>query len=81
MNIEQDEQDHFDRKATELYLNYLKCIVDYIDEIQPKKMIEAFREHLEKLNSKQNPRFETYTINELLKVAFLFRINPNDFVI
>ena len=46
-----------------------------------RKMIDAFREHLEKLNSKQNPRFETYTVNELLKCCFIFRINPNDFVI
>ena len=32
MNIEQEEQDDFDKKATALYLEYLKCIVDYIDE-------------------------------------------------
>ena len=37
MDIEQNEQDDFDKKASELYLNYLKCIVDYIDEVQPKK--------------------------------------------
>ena len=40
MNIEKEEQDDFDRKAIELYLNYLKCIVDYIDEEIQRKEID-----------------------------------------
>ena len=33
MDIEND----FDKKASELYLEYLKSIVEYIDEIQYEK--------------------------------------------
>ena len=46
-----------------------------------KKMIEAFREYLEEINSKQNPRFETYSVNELLKVCFLYKIDTRQFEI
>ena len=46
-----------------------------------KKMIEIFRQYLENVNSKQNPRFETYTINELLKVCFLYKIDIKQFEI
>lgn len=44
-----------------------------------KKMIEAFRDYLEKTNSRCNPRFETYSINELLKVCFLYKIDTRQF--
>ena len=37
MNIEQEEQDDFDKKASALYLWYLKYLVEYIDEAQYEK--------------------------------------------
>lgn len=46
-----------------------------------KKMIETFRSYLEEINSKQNPRFESYTINELLKVCQLYKIDAQQFEI
>ena len=41
MDIEQEEQDDFDKKASELYLWYLKYIVDYIDEEIQRKEIDT----------------------------------------
>lgn len=38
------------------------------------RLISIFREYLKSINSPQNPQFETYTDQELLKVAFLYRI-------
>ena len=40
MDIEQNEQDDFDKKAAALYLNYLLSIVDYIDEEIQRKEID-----------------------------------------
>ena len=30
-------EDDFDTKACKLYLEYLKCIIEYIDEVQYEK--------------------------------------------
>ena len=46
-----------------------------------KMMIQAFRSYLEETNSRCNPRFEIYTINELLKVCFLYKIDIKQFEI
>ena len=37
MDINKEEQDDFDVKASELYLEYLKSIIEYIDEVQHEK--------------------------------------------
>lgn len=38
------------------------------------RLISIFREYLKSINSPQHPQFETYTDQELLKVAYLYRI-------
>ena len=40
MNIEQEEQDDFDKKAVSLYLEHLKYIIEYIDEEIQRKEID-----------------------------------------
>lgn len=34
MDINKEDQDDFDKKASELYLWYIKYIIEYIDEVQ-----------------------------------------------
>lgn len=37
MDINKEEQDDFDKKASALYLEYLLSVIEYIDEIQHEK--------------------------------------------
>ena len=37
MDINKEGQDDFDKKSSELYLWYLKYIIEYIDEVQHEK--------------------------------------------
>ena len=62
MDVEQDEQDDFDKKASKLYLEYLLSIVEYIDDkkYNEKKLIQAFRSYLEETNLQCNPRRRNY---------------------
>ena len=38
------------------------------------ELIKLLRNHLKKTNSKQNPCFENYTLNELLKCFYLYKL-------
>ena len=44
------------------------------DEIKTK-MIYLIRAYLHRIQSPQNPALETYTLNELRKVCFLYKID------
>ena len=41
------------------------------DEID---LINILRNYLKKINSKQSPRFENYSLNELLKCFYLYNL-------
>ena len=41
------------------------------DEIE---LIKVLRNYLKKINSKQNPCFENYRLNELVKCFYLYQI-------
>ena len=44
------------------------------DEIKTK-MIKMIRAYLHRINSPQKPALETYTLNELREVCFLYKID------
>lgn len=39
-----------------------------------QRLINIFRIYLKEIQSPQNPQFETYSDQDLLKVAYLYRI-------
>ena len=45
------------------------------DEEIKTKMLYAIRAYLYKIKSPQTPALETYTLNELKKVCFLYKID------
>ena len=45
------------------------------DDLIRINMISAIRAYLHKIKSPQTPALETYTLNELRKVCFLYKID------